>query len=406
MPDEGALRKYYQRIPMDQIASGVHSLPFLSAQSLFGENRPLILDLGCGRAEYSIQQALTHPDLGFVGIDFHEKSLLDACSKAAEQRLENIRFLCVDLRWGLHLFEPQSVAGAYLLFPPPISAGHQKFSNREVLTTKLLALLGNILVPGSRLTLATDVPVAFERWKKLLLAQPQFSLDKTEQLESTTWYQRVWGRHGLPLLMLSVRRRDVEVSPRRYGRPFLVFAPTKGQSDRHRELVECLEAKCSLPVSASLEAAAAAETVLLLSAQVDPGVREVLGAVRRKLVFVWALQAKPLREPSPDGRTELAEERDTLAWADGILVPSESARELIAAVYGPAVVAKVLVVGSPLDEPNREDPADLPSRVQRHLASDATPLSAAQRDSSAPIAFMRQLRHQIAEFAQKDAKRP
>jgi tRNA (guanine-N7-)-methyltransferase len=372
-PDAQILRKYYQRIPMDHVASGVHGLPFLSGHTLFGDGRPLVLDLGCGRGEHCIQKALAHPELGLVGIDFHEKSLKDACSKAAEQGVDNVRFLCVDLRWGLHLFEWQSVCGVYLLFPPPISVGRQKFSNREVLSADLMAQLGKLMMPHARLTLATDVPRAFERWKRFIAAQPHFVPDETERLETTTWYQRVWGRHGLPLLMLSVRRRDAEVPTRHYRRPFLVFAPAEAPLACHRVLVECLAAECQLPVSQKVEEAVAADTILIPATDLDLHLREALRPVRRKFVLVSEPPSLRL------GATNV----DTLSWADGILAASAATRGYLMEVYGPQIAAKVLVVGSPL-------PA-----VEELALSDCDPKP-----------FMRRLRHLMADFTQRLAREP
>jgi tRNA (guanine-N7-)-methyltransferase len=62
-------------------------------ESLFGNTKPLHLDLGCGRGEYIVAMAEECPDRNFVGVDFHKKSLYFGINAAVKKNYQMLNLL-------------------------------------------------------------------------------------------------------------------------------------------------------------------------------------------------------------------------------------------------------------------------------------------------------------------------
>jgi tRNA (guanine-N7-)-methyltransferase len=197
-PLDAALRRYYRGYDGATLYHTPDALPEVTSASLFGNTRPLILDLGCGRGEFLIGQAQRHPEHNHAGLDFQRKYLYDAVNSADALDLDNLLFLRVDLRHALVKVPRNTVAAIFLLFPPPVMA--RKHQRKDVLTEAFIADLARILAPGGRLTFVTDHRAYFEK-KRILLDNQFRRLLTSEGIEGgITWFQRIWERHGLPSL--------------------------------------------------------------------------------------------------------------------------------------------------------------------------------------------------------------
>lgn len=197
-PSDAALRRYYRCYNGATLHFAPNSLPSITSADLFGNDRPLVLDLGCGRGEFLIAQARQNPDRNHVGLDVQRKYLYDAVHAAERLDLDNLLFVRVDLRQALVKVPCETVAAVFLLFPSPVTK--RKHLRKDVLTPAFIAGLARILLPGGGLTFVTDHRLYFERKTQLLDGQFH-RLRTSEGLEGgITWFQRIWERHGLPSL--------------------------------------------------------------------------------------------------------------------------------------------------------------------------------------------------------------
>lgn len=196
-PSEEELKKYYSMYRGDLIVNSPEHLTDIDSQNYFGNDRPLYLDLGCGRGEFTVQQASENPQRNFIGIDHHRKSLYDAVSKAAEEGIDNVHFIKGDLRWILKKCPDTSAEEAYLLFPSPHT--RRKHVSKDYLMTPFFEHLHRILTPGARIHLVTDHEEFFHNKTRAIAEMDLFTLvEKTESFEGgITWYQKIWENHGL-----------------------------------------------------------------------------------------------------------------------------------------------------------------------------------------------------------------
>jgi tRNA (guanine-N7-)-methyltransferase len=197
-PSDAALRRYYRSYDGWALHFAPAALPEITSAALFGNARPLVLDLGCGRGEFLIAQARQYPERNHAGLDMQRKYLYDAVNSAERFDLENLLFVQVDLRQALSKIPCDTVAAIYLLFPSPVMK--HKHRRKDVLTPEFIAGLAGILAPGGSLTLVTDHRLYFERKTALLDSQLRRARTSEGLEGGITWFQQVWERHGLPSL--------------------------------------------------------------------------------------------------------------------------------------------------------------------------------------------------------------
>ena len=60
---------------------------------MFGNSNPIVLELGCGKGDYTIALALRHPEINFIGVDIKGARLWKGAKYATEHALPNVAFL-------------------------------------------------------------------------------------------------------------------------------------------------------------------------------------------------------------------------------------------------------------------------------------------------------------------------
>jgi tRNA (guanine-N7-)-methyltransferase len=144
----------------------------LSAETLFGDDRPLWLEIGFGRGEHMVAQAAAHPHLGLLGAEPFLDGVVGALANIREAGVSNIRLHNGDALDLLDRLPPASLARAFLLHPDPWpKARHAK---RRFVNPGPLALLARALKPGSELRIGTDHPVYCHWTLQQLQDHPDF----------------------------------------------------------------------------------------------------------------------------------------------------------------------------------------------------------------------------------------
>jgi tRNA (guanine-N7-)-methyltransferase len=144
----------------------------LDAKALFGEDRPLELEIGFGRGEHLAFQAALRPDHGFVGCEPFLDGVVGLLMHIEEQNLTNIRVHMGDALDVIERLPDASLSRAYLLHPDPWpKARHAK---RRFMNKGPIDLLAEKLKPGAEFRFGTDHPV-YCRWAMMVMGQsPHF----------------------------------------------------------------------------------------------------------------------------------------------------------------------------------------------------------------------------------------
>ncbi|RMA66357.1 tRNA (guanosine(46)-N7)-methyltransferase TrmB [Ulvibacter antarcticus] len=88
-------------------------------KNFFKNNNPLVLELGCGKGEYSVGLALAHPDKNFLGIDIKGARFWRGAKTALEDGLDNVGFLRTQIELIDMMFDENEVDEIWITFPDP-----------------------------------------------------------------------------------------------------------------------------------------------------------------------------------------------------------------------------------------------------------------------------------------------
>ena len=88
-------------------------------ENFFKNNNPIVLELGCGRGEYTIGMAQRFPEKNFIGIDRKGARIWRGCKDSIEQNLKNVAFLRIKIEDIEHYFAQNEVHEIWVTFPDP-----------------------------------------------------------------------------------------------------------------------------------------------------------------------------------------------------------------------------------------------------------------------------------------------
>ena len=177
------------------------------------EPLPLVLEVGFGRGEFLLDLAARSPGVAHVGIDYSRKRVLKMARRLARAEVANVRLLHATAEQALaELFEPGSLAGAWINFPDPWPK--KRHQRRRLLQPAFVRALAQRLVPGGDLHVATDHADYAEQIDAVLAAEPElenafaparFLREVPGRLP--TAYEIEWRAEGRPLHFWHYRRR-------------------------------------------------------------------------------------------------------------------------------------------------------------------------------------------------------
>jgi len=122
--------------------------------SFFKNNNPIVLELGCGKGEYTIALAKKNPTKNFIGIDIKGARFWRGAKTAIEENLENVAFIRTQIELVTFLFEENEIDEIWITFPDP-QIKYQRTKHRMT-NTKFLKKYHHILKEGSIINLKTD----------------------------------------------------------------------------------------------------------------------------------------------------------------------------------------------------------------------------------------------------------
>ncbi len=128
---------------------------------VFGNDRPLYIEVGMGKGRFITEKAVRNPDQNFVGIEKYSSVLLRALEKRSQMMdLSNLLFLRMDAEELAEVFGPGEVSGIYLNFSDPWPK--DRHAKRRLPSREFLARYDQILKPEGRVEFKTDNRDLFE----------------------------------------------------------------------------------------------------------------------------------------------------------------------------------------------------------------------------------------------------
>ncbi|MGK6322334.1 tRNA (guanine(46)-N(7))-methyltransferase TrmB [Sphingomonas sp. DT-51] len=140
----------------------------LDSRALFGDDRPLQLEIGFGAGEHLAAQAEAAPGTGFIGCEPFLNGVVGALGHVRDRALTNVRIHMGDALEAVERLPDESLERVYLLHPDPWpKARHAK---RRMMNHGPLDLIARKLKPGAEFRLGTDDPT-YCRWAMMIMDQ-------------------------------------------------------------------------------------------------------------------------------------------------------------------------------------------------------------------------------------------
>ena len=176
-------------------------------KEFFKNNRPIVLELGCGKGEYTIGLAEKFPDKNFIGVDIKGARMWRGARTATDNLIKNVGFLRTQIELIDHCFSKGEVSEIWITFPDP----HIKFRRRKKRLTSpsMLDKYRSILSDDALLHLKTDSQFLYGYTLGILeglgceILDSSYDIDRQkpddELLKIRTNYEGIFREKGLPI---------------------------------------------------------------------------------------------------------------------------------------------------------------------------------------------------------------
>lgn len=177
----------------------------------FGNSNPIVLELGCGKGEYTVGLARLFPDKNFIGIDIKGARMHAGATQAVADGMKNVAFLRTHIELLIHFFAPGEVNEIWITFPDP----QMKKATKRLTGTRFIDIYRTVLAPGGLIHLKTDSPFLYA-YTRAMITLNGFGIEAdTDDLYASatgspilsiqTHYEKQWLARGLTIKYLAFK---------------------------------------------------------------------------------------------------------------------------------------------------------------------------------------------------------
>lgn len=178
-------------------------------EQVFHNDHPIVLELGCGRGEYTVGMAQRYPDKNFIGIDIKGARMWAGAKQAVQESIGNAAFLRTNIESITHFFAPNEVSEIWITFPDP----QMKKATKRLTSTYFMERYEQVVKPGGLIHLKTDSPFLYTYTAEMLrindykvLVNNKDLYGQPEGLEDATalqtHYEQQWLDRGMTIKYL------------------------------------------------------------------------------------------------------------------------------------------------------------------------------------------------------------
>ncbi len=123
--------------------------------AIFGDDRPLALEIGCGIGDFIVRTAVDLPDRNFIAIDFYNKGCWRTCRRIDREGVTNVRVVRDEARaFIVERIPAGALAAVYINCPDPWPK--KKHRKRRLVNRQFMEFLDSYLASGADIYFATD----------------------------------------------------------------------------------------------------------------------------------------------------------------------------------------------------------------------------------------------------------
>ena len=189
--------------------------------AVFGNDHPIVLEVGCGKGEYTVGLAKHFPEKNFIGLDIKGARMWTGAKIAHEENIKNAVFLRTHAEDMSSIFGEGEIAEIWITFPDPQMAKARK----RLTGCRFLSLYSHILQKDGLIHLKTDSPFLYQYTREVIRMNALPRLVETEDLYATekkdpilgiqTFYEQQWLARGksIKYLCFALKERQTFIEP-------------------------------------------------------------------------------------------------------------------------------------------------------------------------------------------------
>jgi len=176
-----------------------------SWNTFFKNEHPIVLELGCGKGEYTVGLARRFPEKNVIGIDIKGARMWKGATEAKRDQLSNVAFLRTRIELISRFFAENEVSEIWITFPDP----QMRKVNKRLTSTRFMKEYSHILKESGIIHLKTDSLFLYHYTRAMIEAnnlEVLFDSDdlynsglQDDILEIQTFYEQQWRERGLSI---------------------------------------------------------------------------------------------------------------------------------------------------------------------------------------------------------------
>lgn len=190
-------------------------------ENYFGNDNPIVIELGCGRGEYTVGLARLFPEKNFIGVDIKGARMWAGATEAHTAHLPNVAFLRTNIELLPNFFATDEVDEIWITFPDP----QMKKATKRLTSSYFMQRYQRCMKDGGLIHLKTDSPFLYKYTCEMVRANAYETVYVTDNLYASDWaddvrslkthYEKQWLDRGMTIKYIQFRlnRRTDFVEP-------------------------------------------------------------------------------------------------------------------------------------------------------------------------------------------------
>ena len=217
------------QVTFHELKHNDHSIKGNWGETFFKNDNPIVLELGCGKGEYTIGLAKIDSSKNYIGIDIKGSRMWKGAKFATENGLNNVGFLRTHIEMVQQFFAPSEVSEIWLTFPDP----QMKKTRKRLTSTRFIELYRQFLKPGGIVHLKCDSNFQYQYTCEMVKANNFEIVTNNDNiyiqdhidpvLEIKTYYEKQWLARDIEIKYISFKPHqgeliepDVNIEPDTY----------------------------------------------------------------------------------------------------------------------------------------------------------------------------------------------
>lgn len=195
----------------DEVFQTDYKLKGKWAKEFFKNENPIVLELGCGKGEYTVGLAKQNPDINYIGIDIKGARMWRGAKTAVEDNIKNVGFIRTRIDLINSFFAEEEIAEVWVTFPDPQPKKYYK----RLTSTRFLSYYQKLLKKNGIVNLKTDSQELYEYTNRLVKLNNLEELINTNDLYNSgitdtilsikTFYEQMFLSQGKPITYIKFK---------------------------------------------------------------------------------------------------------------------------------------------------------------------------------------------------------